>query len=262
MTHVNVLVLSYNQGSEYGMVKNIFNNDSNINYDFVAINPIGNDQLTDSISLFLMDHSDEYCIVTTNNIISTTTPTTLNHYLNIIISNNKTQDTPGVYEFDVCYISKWLDNCFSYSNQYNLDDNGTTLVRTIGPQGFETMLFAPSGISIFLSRHKAPYLLSLNEYLLQDIKSNAIISVTFTQSPVVYDPLKATSINDYVRTVSCQNTPPIAQNSEISNLYFFYFILVIIIVFVTAWLIFKLTPALNSSIDDYTFLSNPLAIRG
>ena len=266
MTHnIHVLVLSYNQGSEYGLVKNIFKSDSNLEYDFVSINPTNSDSITDLISLFLSDHSEDYCIITTNNIISSaqpsSNPTSLNYYLNLIISNNKTLNSPGRYEFDICYISKWLDNCFSYSNQFSLDDNGTTLVRTPGPQGFETLLFAPSGISIFLSRHQAPFSLSLNEYLLQDINANAIISVTFTQSPVVFDPLKATSVNDYAKTISCQNTPPITQSSDVSNLYFFYFILVILIIFIAAWLVFRFAPFINSSLDDYSLFSNPLAVR-
>lgn len=179
---------------------------------------------------------------------------TFNSYLETIINNNQN----GEYTFDICYVSKWLDNCFSYSDQYNLDDLGTTLVKTTGPKGFETLLFSPSGTSKFLSRHIPPFTLPLNEYLLQDINEDYLTAITFSQSLLVYNPLNAKTVNDYVRTATCQNIPINSNDQQTSNLYFFYFILIIIIVFILAWLIFKLSPFLRSSMDDYPFLDNPI----
>lgn len=248
---ISVLVLSTNPSYGYGMVKKIFTDEK---YTFTLLDANVN---TKSILQFLQNNLDKYCIITTNNIISNILPDTLNEYINLVITNNINR----TYNFDVCYISKWLDNCLSYTSQFNLDDRGTTLVRTSGPQGYETVLLTPAAIAKILNTHpvdSSP--LSFNEYLLQDINSNLLVSITFTQSPVVYNPLLATSINDYARTIQCQYIPIKNQEQEISNLYFFYFVLVILIVFIFAWMLFKLSPVLNSKLDDYPIFNNPLAV--
>lgn len=252
---ISVLVLAQNSSSDYGLIKKIFVSDSNLTYTFYIVNNV-TDGMSDQILNFLNEHSG-YCIVTTNNIISTTTPEALNSYLYTIINNNEN----NVYVFDICYISKWLDSCFTYSNQFNLDDRGTTLVRTTGPKGFESLLFSPRGVATFVSRHSSPLNLSFNEYLTQDISRNALTAITFISSPVVYNPVNATSVTDYARTTECQNIPPTTNNQDISNMYLYYFILIIVIIFIAAWILFKLAPTLNASIDNYPIFDNPLYIR-
>lgn len=259
---INVIILTYNTNSIDGLVKNLLQSESStITYNFSYIDPHqnsgnNNSYINDKIRDFLIAHSSEYTLITSNNVISNSSPTDIRNILYETIINNNN----GNYIFDVCYVSKWLDNCLTYNNQFELNNTGTTLVRTSGPKGFETILFSPRGAVTFTQRHTSSLPEAFNSYLVQDNEANALITITFIQSPIMYNPLKAMSVSDYIRTTECESVSLNTSNSEISNLYIFYFVLVIIIVFLLAWLFFKLGPTLSSSMDDYPFLRNPLAV--
>jgi len=250
MFSLNLLVLDYPLGND---LNNIFVSDSNINYEVVYYSSQDAD-FQNQMLIYLEEHKDSYNLITTNQIISNLTPTRLNQILTSLIQNNENDS----FLFDICYISKWLDKCVTFTNQYNLEPEGITLVRTQGAKGFDTLLFSPRGTTTFTNRHSSIEL-NINDYIVKDIQSNILVAISFTASLLNYDPLKAETLNDYVRTVACESVKQTSPDT-VSTMYLVYFIIIVIIVLVLAYLLFKLGPFLSSSIDEYKFFDNPLYV--
>lgn len=234
MSQINLLILNYTQGSD---LSNIFVSNSEINYTFYDFDV--NKNLTSNLIDFLKQHQNEYNIVTSNKVTSNLNKDLFNYYLSKIIQNNN----DNVYLFGVCYISKWLDKCLTYGSQFQLANTGTTVVRTQGPRGFNTILISPEGSSA-LGKHTVKENISLNSLILEDIAAGRTTAIAFTESLISYDPLKASSVSDLVQTNECE----VYQKSTVVNnntSYLVWFIILIVILFVVVMLMFRLTPYLN-----------------
>lgn len=243
MTQINLIVLNYSHGND---INKIFVSDDDIIYTRINLEPDSN--LTKNLLEFINLHQTEYTIITSNKIISNLYGSLFNSYIKQLIIKNDANE----YLFGVCYISKWMDKCLTYGSQYQLSDTGTTVVRTQGPKGFNTLLISPAG-SVALSQYLPTIDLNpikpiFNELVLRDILANKITAISFTDSLTSYDPLKATSNSDFIQTTECESIEKIATMNNINNFYLMWFFLIVISILVLSFFIFKFTPFFN-----YTF---------
>lgn len=158
----------------------------------------------------------------------------------------------GMIEYDVFYMSKWLDRCDQYEYISSLSP-GLRLVRTYNPHGFHALAFNPGGIEKILDRYhpasnpvcKIPF-----GQILNDMISNVhcdfdpLVAVTTTPTMITFDIIECRqNDSDGMRMSECRDIPSPAQpgTSRLStNLVFFWFLIIAVIVFVTAWVLVKM----------------------
>lgn len=256
MTQINLLVLNYSQGND---ISKIFVSDSDIVYTTHYLDPDAN--ITKNLLQFINQHQTEYTFITSNKIISNLQGSLFNSYIKQLILNNDGNQ----YLFGVCYVSKWMDKCLTYGSQFQLSDTGTTVVRTQGPKGFTTILISPAGATA-LSKYLAtidsnPIMPIFNDLISRDILANKITAISFTESLISYDPLKATSSSDFIQTTECESSEKTIDSNSVGNIYLMWFFLLVMLILVLAFFIFKFSPFFNSSLDEYPVMTNKIFVN-
>ncbi len=192
--------------------------------------------VTQWLETFHASFPDRFALVIYDTMISSLTSDDVASYFVTSINNNLNSSLI----FDILNFNVFLDSCNQYTDLFAIGDGGVSINRTTGARGTGATLFAPSGISKFLTAPKYP---CLNETLYY-AANNGLIS-TFSFVPCIFDfnPRYTTSNSDYVRTAECSNVKnPNQSDGNITPFQFFLFIIIIVLILVVILLLFLATP--------------------
>lgn len=151
-------------------------------------------------------------------------------------------------QWDVCYLSKWMDRCDLYSNKKPINGTMTTLTKTVSPHGLQAIILSPKGREVILGNQpmkngemfdllEAPLSQNLNE----KIVSGNLEATATVPNLLTYDITFANKSSDYLKTHEClvsddESTESTETNNsgeknlqQTSGSSWFWFLLIIII---------------------------------
>ena len=115
--------------------------------------------------------------------------------------------------WDVCYLSNWLDRCDLYSEKKPINGTSTTLVKTSSPHGLQAVIFSPAGRDMVLGNQPLrdgstfPDNQKIHSALHNAVLNGQLHATTVRPNLISYDPLAATKPTDYLKTQECVVPP-------------------------------------------------------
>jgi hypothetical protein len=156
-------------------------------------------------------------------------------------------------EWDVCYLSKWLDSCDLYSEKKQINKNGTVLVNAVNPHGLQAIMVRPDRFLIdavtgevsLKDGSKIMFENNVSQTLQKLISSKKLLATTVSPNLFSVDPLTIQKKEDWVKLNECRDPtrpsgegqPELPEMSKMDNIWFWVFVglLVLLILF----LVFK-----------------------
>jgi hypothetical protein len=146
-------------------------------------------------------------------------------------------------DYDICYLSKYLDACYLYTDRKQIGSGDTSIVSTYKPKGLQAVLLTRKCIQYILSNERLPksgklFKPSGNSSLADDItklishgelRAFAVVPNLFD-----FDINRATNPTDYMKTTECAPPPfnrdLVSGHESMFGSYVVLFILIILII--------------------------------
>lgn len=142
-------------------------------------------------------------------------------------------------DWDVAYLTRWLDRCDLYKDSERVGDTSTVVTKTISPNGTQALLFSPLGRDRVLGLKKMrdgesflPLDRSIDAALNDAMENGSMIAYATVPNLFEFDVLLASSVSDLAKMSDCRN-PPTGTNK--GALPFMWFILVVLGVILVIW---------------------------
>lgn len=126
--------------------------------------------------------------------------------------------------WDICYLSKWLDSCDLYTDKKVINKNGTVLVNAVNPHGVQAVLIRPDQFSVddntgevVWKGNKIAFEKNLSNSFQNLIASKSIVAATVTPNLFNVDPSTITDSLDYVKLNECRDLSAVSNNPNISG---------------------------------------------
>jgi hypothetical protein len=115
-------------------------------------------------------------------------------------------------EWDVCYLSKWLDSCDLYGEKKPISKNGTVLVNAVNPHGIQALMVRPDRFAVDISSGqvslkdgtKIEFEGDLTKTLQKLIAGKKILATTVSPNLFNVDPQTISDKKDWVKLNECQ----------------------------------------------------------
>ena len=115
-------------------------------------------------------------------------------------------------EWDVCYLSKWLDACDMYGEKKQINKNGTVLVNAVNPHGIQALMVRPDRFKVDISSGqvslkdgtKIEFEGDLTKTLQKLIAGKKILATTVSPNLFNVDPQTIVEKKDWVKLNECQ----------------------------------------------------------
>ena len=148
-------------------------------------------------------NSKEPVLYITDTSITDADAGTIESIVTSLLSNN----------WDVCYLSKWLDSCDLYTDKKQINKNGTVLVNAVNPQGIQAFLIRPdrflldanTGEVSLKNGNKIAFEKNLSSTFQKLIAAKQINAATVTPNLFNVDPLTITKNEDYIKLNECRD---------------------------------------------------------
>jgi len=180
-------------------------------------------------------------IITKNTSVSTANPASV---ANITISAMNSG------QFDLLYLSRWLDRCELLTDKTQVNDTGAFTAKTMSPNGMQCILFSTNGRDILLgnttmkngNKFVASNASSLSDQLNGQIYNGNITAFAVTPNLIEYDIQAADKSTDYIKTQECaQVLVAGSSNASTGLMAAVIFIIILLLVVIVAWLAVKVS---------------------
>lgn len=155
-------------------------------------------------------------------------------------------------EWDICYLSKWLDSCDLYTEKKQINQNGTVLVNAVNPHGIQAIMMRPDRFAVDVATGevslkdgtKVQFENSLSQTLQKLITNKKILATTVSPNLFSVDPSTIQKKEDWVKLNECrdprvpndmqpQPMQPTTQN------YIWLLVFVVLLIILILFLMFK-----------------------
>ena len=176
---------------------------SNELYRFVLALKDGTKQSSKEPILFMMDTS-----------VTDADSSTIEAIITSVLTNN----------WDICYLSKYLDSCDLYTDKKIINKNGTVLTNAVQPHGIQAILIRPDHFSVdaatgevLFKGAKIVFEKNLSTSIQKLISNKSIQATTITPNLFNVDPSTITNAEDYVKLNECRDSSAVSNNPNINN---------------------------------------------
>jgi hypothetical protein len=154
-------------------------------------------------------------------------------------------------EWDICYLSKWLDSCDLYSDLKQINKNGTVLVNAVNPHGLQAVLVRPDRMLVDATTGeislkdgtKVAFENSLSQSIQKLISNKKVLATTVSPNLFNVDPTTLQKKEDWVKLNECRdpNRPnlPMEPSESSSKQNMWLWIALAIFVLIILFLIFR-----------------------
>jgi hypothetical protein len=108
-------------------------------------------------------------------------------------------------DFDVCYLSKWLDMCDKYDKTDVINDNGMIFTKTISPNGIQSILINPK-LRDLIRNNQLDLQNDMSDVLQKAIQSKKILATTISPNLFTVDISTIENPEDYKKLQECENS--------------------------------------------------------
>lgn len=152
-------------------------------------------------------------------------------------------------QFDLLYLSRWLDKCESLTNKSPVNDTGAFVANSVSPNGMQCILYSTYGRDILLGirpmKNNTKFVInnaiSLSKQLNTVIFAGNITAFAVTPNLVEYDIQAATTAADLIKTQECGQVVIASSKGSSGLLAAIIFIIVLLLVIIIAWLAVKVS---------------------
>lgn len=116
-----------------------------------------------------------------------------------------------VYNWDICYLTKWLDRCDLHENRQNIPGESASLAQSKSPHGIQALMFSPSGRDILIGKKSMrngvmfPTISrSLDVELNDVIEKNHMIAYCVNPNVFTFNTSHIKSITDLAKLSECR----------------------------------------------------------
>ena len=154
-------------------------------------------------------------------------------------------------EWDVCYLSKWLDSCDLYGEKKQINKNGTVLVNAVNPHGLQAIMVRPdrfvidasSGEMLLKDGTRVQFENSLSQSLQKLIVAKKILATTVSPNLFQVDPSTIEKKEDWVKLNECRDPSrpsddQVSPTSQTDNNMWLWILLAALVILI-GFLIFK-----------------------
>ena len=151
-------------------------------------------------------------------------------------------------QWDVCYLSKWLDSCDLYTEKKQINKNGTVLVNAVNPHGLQAIMVRPdrfvidptTGEVALKDGTKIQFENNLSQSLQKLISNKKILATTVSPNLFSVDPSTIQKKEDWVKLNECrdpnQGSSQIVPDETATSknkmwLWIFFALLIVLIAF-------------------------------
>ena len=184
---------------------------------------------------------DKPSIIIKDSSISSSSPDVVESTIRTIVELDK--------EWDVAYLTSWLDRCDLYANPKRVDNLSNSVVDTVSPNGTQALMFSVIGrrrvMGLADLRGGGKFLpldRSIDSALNLAVEKKNLFAVTTVPNLFEFDTLLVTSISDLAKLSNCR-TPEISKNKGI--LPFTWFILIVLGAILVVWALANIGPKEN-----------------
>jgi hypothetical protein len=131
-------------------------------------------------------------------------------------------------QFDVLYLHKYLDLCYTYDNPQFVNKKGLKIYETKGPKGSQSMILSNKAVKYLIRKGSNIGTDSCNA-LNEGIKSHKLIGKATHPNIIEYDIDKANDVTDYYKTMSCVTPAPKKSQTEYTVIFFIVLLISLII---------------------------------
>lgn len=147
-------------------------------------------------------------------------------------------------QFDLLYLSRWLDRCESLTNKTPVNDTGAFVATSVSPNGIQCILYSTYGRDILLGtramKNGNKFVINnatpLSGQLNAQIFNGNITAFAVTPNLVEYDIQAATVATDMIKTQECGQVIVQRSSGSTGLLTAIIFIIVLLLVILIAWL--------------------------
>jgi hypothetical protein len=127
-------------------------------------------------------------------------------------------------EWDVCYLSKWLDSCDLYGDLKQINKNGTVLVNAVSPHGLQALMVRPDRFTVdastgevSLKGEKIQFENTLCQTLQKLIADKKLLATTVSPNLFSVDPATIQKKEDWVKLNECRDLNRINNNTQVET---------------------------------------------
>ena len=147
--------------------------------------------------------------------------------------------------WDICYLSKWLESCDLYDEKKQINKNGTILVNAVNPHGIQAILVRPDRFVIdqttgelsLKDGTKVEFENNLSQTMQKLIANKKVVATTVSPNLFQVDPMSITNPEDYVKLNECREPKSViivptngGTTSGYGNIWIWLIILLVILV--------------------------------
>lgn len=185
------------------------------------------------------EHPDKYVIVIKDTSIATSTPQSLERTIKKVREFG---------EWDVCYLTRWLDLCNLYKDPIKINESMKVIVKTLSPNGTQALLFSPEGRDVVIGRkkmkngeHFTPIQIPLGSKLNQEIFNKNLFAFCTVPNEFEFDIFQATKTSDLAKLSDCRR--PESKDEGPGAIPLLWFIIIVVIVILIAWALYTIGPS-------------------
>jgi hypothetical protein len=127
-------------------------------------------------------------------------------------------------DWDVCYLSKWLDACDLYTEKKTINPNGTVLVNAVNPHGIQAIMIRPDRFKVDATTgevalkdgSKIQFENNLSTTLQKLIAGKKILATTVSPNLFNVDPNTIERKEDWVKLNECRGIAGMNGGSEVA----------------------------------------------
>lgn len=117
----------------------------------------------------------------------------------------------NIHDWDICYLTKWLDRCDLHSDRRKIPDETATLARSKSPHGIQALMFSPSGRDILIgkktmrNKNMFPLITKSLDVVLNDvIEKEYILAYCVNPNVFTFNTSYIKSITDLAKLSECR----------------------------------------------------------
>nr|QBK91148.1 MAG: glycosyltransferase family 25 [Pithovirus LCPAC202] len=192
------------------------------------------------------EYPNKYVIVIKDSSIATSTPESLERTI---------RKTIEFGEWDVCYLTRWLDLCNLYKDPIKIKGSMKVIVRTLSPNGTQALLFSPEGRDIVIGRkkmkngeHFTPIQIPLGSKLNQEISNKNLFALCTVPNEFEFDVFRTTKTSDLAKLSDCRR--PESKDQGPGAIPLLWFIVIVVAVILIAWALYTIGPSYHGLTPD------------